>query len=79
MARPSGGLGKGLSSLIPPGEAAGGAGPDDGSAVLQDIPVADITPNPNQQSTIGSTQTHRNVSPTANCGRFNFSANHTPV
>ena len=45
MARRSG-LGKGLSSLIPPGEAGGGG--DDGGAVLRDIPVADITPNPNQ-------------------------------
>jgi ParB family chromosome partitioning protein len=39
-------LGKGLSSLIPPGEAAPGEFGD--SAVLQEIPVADITPNPNQ-------------------------------
>ena len=44
MARRSG-LGKGLSSLIPPGEASGGG---DGEAILQEIPVADITPNPNQ-------------------------------
>jgi ParB family chromosome partitioning protein len=44
MARRSG-LGKGLSSLIPPGEATPGEGSD---AVLQDIPVGDITPNPNQ-------------------------------
>jgi ParB family transcriptional regulator, chromosome partitioning protein len=41
------GLGKGLSSLIPPGEA--GTGDSGGDvAVLIDIPVADITPNPNQ-------------------------------
>lgn len=45
MARRSG-LGKGLSSLIPPGEAEPGEG--DGPAVLRDLPVADITPNPNQ-------------------------------
>lgn len=44
MARRSG-LGKGLSSLIPPGEATPGERDD---AVLQDIPVGDITPNPNQ-------------------------------
>jgi ParB family chromosome partitioning protein len=46
MVRRSGGLGKGLSSLIPPGEAGGGDG--GAAAVLQDLPVADITPNPNQ-------------------------------
>lgn len=40
------GLGKGLSSLIPPGEA--GAGDTGAAAVLIDIPVADITPNPHQ-------------------------------
>ena len=40
------GLGKGLSSLIPPGEA--GAGETGETAVLIDIPVADITPNPHQ-------------------------------
>lgn len=45
MARRSG-LGKGLSSLIPPGEATGGDGAD--GAVLREIPVSDITPNPNQ-------------------------------
>ncbi|MFP5488880.1 MAG: ParB/RepB/Spo0J family partition protein [Acidimicrobiia bacterium] len=45
MARRSG-LGKGLSSLIPPGEASGGGG--EGEAFLQEIPVSDITPNPNQ-------------------------------
>ena len=45
MARRSG-LGKGLSSLIPPGEAEPG---DSGeTAVLRDLPVADITPNPHQ-------------------------------
>jgi ParB family chromosome partitioning protein len=39
-------LGKGLSSLIPPGEV---AQVDAGeSAILIDIPVADITPNPHQ-------------------------------
>ena len=45
MARRSG-LGKGLSSLIPPGEAEPGEA--DEGAVLRDIPVADIVPNPNQ-------------------------------
>jgi ParB family chromosome partitioning protein len=45
MARRSG-LGKGLSSLIPPGEALPGSGDDD--AVLRDIAVSDITPNPHQ-------------------------------
>lgn len=45
MARRSG-LGKGLSSLIPPGEADPGDG--DAMAILRDIPVGDITPNPNQ-------------------------------
>ncbi|MFW2335238.1 ParB/RepB/Spo0J family partition protein [Ilumatobacter sp.] len=45
MARRSG-LGKGLSSLIPPGEAEPGEG--DHGAVLRDIPVAEIVPNPNQ-------------------------------
>jgi ParB family chromosome partitioning protein len=40
------GLGKGLSSLIPPGEA--GTGESGETAVLIDIPVADITPNPHQ-------------------------------
>lgn len=46
MARPSGGLGKGLSSLIPPADTA----PVDhtGGAVLQEVPVAEIRPNPNQ-------------------------------
>lgn len=39
------GLGKGLSSLIPPGE---GGGTTSGDAVLQDIPLSDITPNPHQ-------------------------------
>lgn len=45
MARRSG-LGKGLSSLIPPGEAE--PGESDAGAFLRDIPVGDITPNPNQ-------------------------------
>ena len=44
MARRSG-LGKGLSSLIPPGEAIPGGS---GDAVLVDIPLSDIAPNPNQ-------------------------------
>ncbi len=45
MARRSG-LGKGLSSLIPPGEAVPG---DSGEpALLQELPVGDITPNPHQ-------------------------------
>ena len=39
------GLGKGLSSLIPPGEGGYGSSRD---AVLQDIPLSDITPNPHQ-------------------------------
>lgn len=46
MARPTGGLGKGLSSLIPPGESDVDA--DEEDAVLRDLAVADITPNPNQ-------------------------------
>jgi ParB family chromosome partitioning protein len=46
MARRSGGLGKGLSSLIPPGETTPTGGESD--AVLRDIPVGDISPNPNQ-------------------------------
>lgn len=45
MARRSG-LGKGLSSLIPPGEAMPSGSATD--VVLRDIPVADITPNPHQ-------------------------------
>lgn len=45
MARRSG-LGKGLSSLIPTGETTpGGEGAD---AVLTEIPIGDITPNPHQ-------------------------------
>jgi ParB family chromosome partitioning protein len=40
------GLGKGLSSLIPPGEATA-SGSDD-APILIDIPVTDITPNPHQ-------------------------------
>ena len=47
MARRSG-LGKGLSSLIPPGEVGTGSGGGAGGAVLHEIPLADITPNPNQ-------------------------------
>ncbi len=39
------GLGKGLSSLIPPGESGSSS---TGDAVLQDIPLSDITPNPHQ-------------------------------
>jgi len=46
MARRSG-LGKGLSSLIPPAEATPNAGEAD-APILVDIPVADITPNPHQ-------------------------------
>lgn len=46
MARRSGGLGKGLSSLIPPGEATPGGGDD--TAVLREIPISDIVPNPHQ-------------------------------
>ncbi len=45
MARRSG-LGKGLSSLIPPGESA--LLDAEGLAVLQDLPVAEIRPNPHQ-------------------------------
>jgi len=45
MARRSG-LGKGLSSLIPPGEAE--PGDSEQPALLRDIPVGEITPNPNQ-------------------------------
>jgi len=45
MARRSG-LGKGLSSLIPPGEAEPGESHD--GAFLHDVPVADVSPNPNQ-------------------------------
>ena len=47
MAQRRSGLGKGLSSLIPPGEAGTGEGTGD-EPVLMEIPVADITPNPNQ-------------------------------
>jgi ParB family chromosome partitioning protein len=46
MARRSG-LGKGLSALIPPGEATPSAVGDE-APILVDIPVADITPNPHQ-------------------------------
>lgn len=45
MARRSG-LGKGLSSLIPPGEA-GPGDPSDG-AFLQEVRISDVAPNPNQ-------------------------------
>lgn len=44
MARRSG-LGKGLSSLIPPGETAAG---ESSEPVLREIPLTDITPNPHQ-------------------------------
>lgn len=47
MARRSG-LGKGLSSLIPPGEATGGADGGEGGSILRNIPIAHIAPNPNQ-------------------------------
>jgi ParB family chromosome partitioning protein len=40
------GLGKGLSSLIPPGDVAPGSAGE--AAVLVEIPVGDITPNPHQ-------------------------------
>ncbi len=40
------GLGKGLSSLIPPGETK--PGESGNGAVLADIPIADISPNPHQ-------------------------------
>jgi ParB family chromosome partitioning protein len=39
-------LGKGLSSLIPPGETE--PGDSDEVAILRDLPISDITPNPNQ-------------------------------
>ena len=45
MARRSG-LGKGLSSLIPPGETTPGEAAD--GPVLRELAVADVTPNPNQ-------------------------------
>ncbi len=45
MARRSG-LGKGLSSLIPPGEAE--PGESNAGAYLRDVPIGDITPNPHQ-------------------------------
>lgn len=47
MARRSG-LGKGLSSLIPPGDAASGGTDVGQAAMLVEIPLADITPNPHQ-------------------------------
>ena len=40
------GLGKGLSSLIPPADGGGGAGGD--QPVLVEIPIADVVPNPHQ-------------------------------
>ncbi len=40
------GLGKGLSSLIPPGESA--LVDSEGAAVLQELAVSDIRPNPHQ-------------------------------
>ena len=45
MARRSG-LGKGLSSLIPPGEAE--PGESNAGAFLRDVPVGDVSPNPHQ-------------------------------
>ena len=47
MARRSG-LGKGLSSLIPPAESVVGDDAADGPAVFAEIAVADISPNPHQ-------------------------------
>ena len=47
MAARRSGLGKGLSSLIPPGEASPPVVGED-APILIDIPVADITPNPHQ-------------------------------
>lgn len=47
MARSSG-LGKGLSSIIPGGESAETPVPEGGPAVLADLAVASIAPNPNQ-------------------------------
>lgn len=47
MAARRSGLGKGLSSLIPPGETSPTSIGDD-APILIDIPVADITPNPHQ-------------------------------
>ncbi len=44
MARPSGGLGKGLSSLIPSQEAEEGTA----DATLREVPVSEITPNRHQ-------------------------------
>ena len=45
MARRSG-LGKGLSSLIPPGDTEPGA--SGGAAYLQEVAVASVSPNPHQ-------------------------------
>lgn len=42
------GLGRGLSSLIPPGEATLGSAADEVSASLREVVIADIVPNPNQ-------------------------------
>jgi len=42
------GLGKGLGALIPDGEVGGGPVLEDGTSLLQDLPVAAIEPNPNQ-------------------------------
>lgn len=47
MARSSG-LGKGLSSIIPGGDPAESSPSDGGAAVLADVAVASISPNPNQ-------------------------------
>jgi ParB family chromosome partitioning protein len=47
MARRSG-LGRGLSSLIPPGAADGSSSDGQDRPYLSEIPVADITPNPHQ-------------------------------
>lgn len=47
MARSSG-LGKGLSSIIPTAERPEGVQGEDVGAVLAELPVADVSPNPNQ-------------------------------
>ena len=47
MARSSG-LGKGLSSIIPTAERPEGVRGEDVGAVLAELPVADVSPNPNQ-------------------------------
>ena len=46
MAPRRSGLGRGLSSLIPPGESA--LMDRSGTAVLLEIPVSEIVPNPHQ-------------------------------